>query len=631
MLNKNPFQITEFKGLNYGSVDPHFLTRHTDQINFSNAVEGTNLTFTKEGGIRTRPGVKIRANLDLTLDGSGSMVLDVIPMQHWRINRLLTTDYTNRWLVLEWDETAGTLYDLDGDTSTAIPILTLNGMKYASIINIFGRLYISPLSDFGVPLAAESIYLYDGTGTPDPYTRKAGGTKPTAGALTVSEETNAVAFVTAGLHLCAIAYETDSGFITRPNDTWLQVTITADSGKSIKFDDIDIGPDGTVARHLLVTKTIQNYDNVQENWELFFGLRIPDNTTTTGEILLPDTGLVESADYLLDIYEELPSCSTISVLAGRLMYNGIRTDKRVILVSQVADPETISQLEDYIQIYDSIPADITTGKELRGQYYMFKESSTYVTNDNGGAPNTWKIELIDSGMGAAPFGIAEVMANPGGLVLDNLLIANLSGIYAFAGTFIPVPLGRNLHAVFTQDIPRDESKYTRLSIDPVNRICYLLVGKPIEKIPDDPTNITGGCFLYIGDYYNGIDVESIKWMGWDPRITMAMSPLNPAVSGFLYLNDDATETTVSITQGGHPIISGTGTYVGILNPPPAEWDPGDGDCHAWSYDIPDIGVLQGTFDLEGNATGSVGFTPDSKTETLVHGPNTVNFIVLTGG
>lgn len=624
MLNKNPFKIDQFGGLNLGSVDPRFSTKNNDTIPFSDAKDGSNLSFTKEGGIRCRPGVGIRKFLnyeqtDVTIV-DGHPELARIPIQNWKINRLKDTDYTNRWLVLEYDGTDGYLMDINSTTRTEI--LKLTGMKFASVINIFGRLYISPLSDFGTPLANASVYLYDGTGA-TPAARVAAGPKPTTQAFTVAEFANANANATAGMHLCAIAFETDSGFITPPNTTWKQVTITADTGKSIKFSSIDLGPTGTVARHLLVSKIILTYDNIQENWELFFGLRIADNTTTSGEVILPDTGLVDSADYLLDEYETIPACSSISVYQGRLIYNGLRTDKRVAAVSKVADPETISQSEDYIQIYDGIPADITTGKEQRGSYYLFKESSTYVTNDNGGPPNTWKVDVVDSGMGASPFGIADVMANPGGLVLEHLIIGNLSGIYAFSGAFSPIPLSWKIHSVFTQLVARVNNKYTRMAVDPVNKIIYLLTGKPIID-PDNPT--TGGCTLYIGDYFKGLDPENIKWMKWEPWVTFATGN---QFNGIIYTNVNnleitATQIDIFPTGGPYvdPVYTAIGTYLGAVTPPEG-WTAGN--CFGWSY-------LQlvafGHYDLKASGT-RVGGAPDAWEYDKT--PTELNFEILIVG
>ena len=121
------------------------------------------------------------------------------------------------------------------------------------------------------------------------------------------------------------------------------------------------------------------------------------------------------------------------------MYNGINTDKRVIYVSKGNDPETVDETEDYIQVFDGIPIDIYNGRELRGVYYFFKENCSFAVQESSDPPNAWRVDLVDSGLGISPWGIAEILANPGGLVLDNLLLSNQSGIFNFSGAFSHIP------------------------------------------------------------------------------------------------------------------------------------------------------------------------------------------------
>lgn len=486
MLDKNPFSIKEFKGVNMGSEDNDYSRFTNDAIPFDHALDALNISYLKEGGFRTRPAWKTKFDFN-------GIVSDTV-RQYWKIARLGTTNYTNRWLILTYGGGNGMLYDL-GSGTPSTPILTKAGMNFCSVVNIFGRLYISPLSEPGVPLAGESIYLYDGTNC-----RTAGGSKGTVGSLNVAS--GGSGNVTAGLHLAAFAFETDSGFITPPiqSSDWIQVTITA--GQAAQFTNIPIGPTGTVARHLLLTHVIGNYDNVPENWELFFGLRIGDNTTTSGDIIVPDTGLNDSADYLLDEFETLPSCAAISIFNARLMYNGPRTDQRLVYVSNVADPETIDQTEAYLQIPVGIPDEVLNGKELRGIYYIFKDTSTFTTRDNGGPANTWEVDIVDSGLGLTPWGIAEVYANPGGLVLDNLLVANTAGLYVFSGTFSADPISRKIQPLFRLN-DRSVLKYTRLAVDSARKLIYLLLG-PYTQVND----------LWVGDYTNGLDAQNIKWARW---------------------------------------------------------------------------------------------------------------------
>lgn len=490
MLDKNPFEITDFKGVNKGSYNQYFGPESQGNIGIQEALSAKNLIFLKEGGIQTRPPFILKRTLTPTTPPDNGVAI-----QYWKIARLGNTYYDNRWLWLSWHgpSNTGRFYD----TGSGGILATITGCKYASVINIFGRLYISPLSDFGTPLTGTDgvIWLYDGT-----TFRQAGGSAPAGATLTITDTAVVGANVTAGLHIGAIAFETDSGYITPAGpSTRIQVTIAAGGGRAARFANIDIGPAGTVARHLLLTKSIPTYDGIQDNWELFFALRIADNVTTTADVVVPDTGLVNSADYLLSEFSSIPACNSISALGARLIYNGSNTDSRVAYVSKTADPETIDQTEDYIQIFDGIPEDIYNGAELRGLYYIFKETCTYVTSpDPGSPPNAWKVDLVDSGLGLSPFGIGQVMANHGGLILDNLVVGGLAGLYIFSGTFQKVPLSNKIQAVFNS-LTRAEVKYLRIHCDPGRRRLYVLPGNGD---------------LWVGDYYRGLDPDSIRWVKW---------------------------------------------------------------------------------------------------------------------
>lgn len=521
MQDQNPFSVVQFRGANQGSWDAAFPKETQEAVDISHALDPINIVFKKEGGFETRPPIVLKKALDLNVADGGRVV------QHWKIARLGTTYHDNRWLYLSWDGVDGRFYD---SNSPGTIIHTITGCKAAAVINIYGRLYISPLSDYGTPLTGADgvIWLYDGT-----TFRKAGGSAPAGGTLTVTDTAVGGANVTAGLHLCAIAFETDSGFITAPGPpTWIQVTIAAGGGRAARFANVDIGPAGTVARHLLISKVITSYDGIQTNWELFFGLKINDNVTTTGDVIVPDTGLVNSADYLLDEFVNIPACSTISTYQGRMMYNGPNTDQSLVYVSKTADPESVDQTEDFIQINEGIPVEVLHGTELRSLYYIFKETCCYVVREDPDTPpNEWKPDLVDSGIGISPFGIAQVMANNGGLVLDNLIVGGMYGIYQFSGAFSHVPLSLKIQAVF-DNLSRTDAKYLRMHVDPIRRRIYFLIGAPTGP---------GAVQMWMGDYFNGLDPENIKWTRWIPYGDQEGPYAETVMSIFVDPNNNATK------------------------------------------------------------------------------------------
>src|SRR5690606_12889657 len=119
-----------------------------------------------------------------------------------------------------------------------------------SAAQYFDRIYITPHNRI-TGIENEVVYVYDGT-----TCRQAGGIAP-SGSITVTNSTLS-GNVEAGTHLIAVAFETESGFITRPGPS-IYGQVLADGTHQIDISGIPIGPDGTVARHILATRRIPNY------------------------------------------------------------------------------------------------------------------------------------------------------------------------------------------------------------------------------------------------------------------------------------------------------------------------------------------------------------------------------------
>lgn len=58
MLDKNPFQVDRFGGINRGSESTQFGLEYQDTVPLSDALDCENLMFTRDGGLQTRPLVK---------------------------------------------------------------------------------------------------------------------------------------------------------------------------------------------------------------------------------------------------------------------------------------------------------------------------------------------------------------------------------------------------------------------------------------------------------------------------------------------------------------------------------------------------------------------------------------------
>ena len=510
MLDKFPIIVDQFRGVKVSDQDisgtdafnPSYLQ---DVVNIDEAFAAENIEYLKTGGFKTRNGFEKGTGYNLSPAGEIT--------GFWEIKSLLGIPQTNRFLVLTWDGTNGRVYDTGVVAPATNPVLTIPGMKYAFVINAFEKMWLTPWSDWGVPMNysyanGQVVQLY--TGAYNFRWIQDQGAIP--GTFAVANSATA-GVVTAGYHQFAVAYETDSGYIGTIYYFNSFTPLNA-NGNQISVTNIPTGPTGTVARHIIMTKIISPYPNplgqtLGEN-EPFFVYRIPDNTTTTYTINTPDSGLVESAAYLLDKSFDLRPCLTLAVYRNRMIYlspngvvyPGVTFNNNAILISPPGDPETVSTSNadnSLLIIGQDYNGRVQCGAELRGTFYIFKEDSTFAIAENPDLdPMEWTVNLIDSGLGAYPLGVASVGDNPGGLILDNLLVANNAGLFAFTGSFNPVPISKGIWDPITNTV----GKFSRLLVDPIRKRVYLLLG-PILTTPID--------YIWVGDYYLGYESENIRW------------------------------------------------------------------------------------------------------------------------
>jgi len=512
MLDKFPIVVDKFKGVKVSDEDINasdaFYSQYLqDVVGIDEAFEAENIEYLKTGGFKTRNGFQF----DTKWEGPTFIGAQREITGFWQIKDLLGVAQSNRFLISTWDGTTGYIYDT-GLAHAANPVLTLTGMKYAFVLNAFGKMWLSPWSDWGVPLdygpSAKHIYLYTGA-----YNfRGIQGAIPTTD-ITVADSATA-GVVTAGYHYFSVAYETDTGYITFPCNYNPTVFLNAAGSKKIDVTNIPVGPTGTAARLIIMTKVISPYPNplgvgFAQN-EPFFVARIADNTTTTATLNTPDSGLVESAAYLLDRSERVPPVVSMAVYRNRMIYispkaatylNGTFTDNAVF-ISPPNEPEVVNQYNTDGSVLIVGP-DYTgrphCGAELRGTFYIFKKDSTFAIQENLDLdPMEWTVNLIDSGLGAYPTGIANIADNPGNLILDNLLVANDAGLFAFTGSFNPVPISKGIWDNITNTV----GNYAQMYIDPVRKLLYLVFGPVLANQLD---------YIWIGNYYLGYDSESIRW------------------------------------------------------------------------------------------------------------------------
>lgn len=410
---------------------------------------------------------------------------------------------STRYLILRND---GRLYD--SSVSLVTEMLYIPTMTDFSMINHNNRAYITP-HDGTEGLPNQFVYVYDGS-----YIRKALGAAPIAYSppsnftVTVGD---AGGHVESGTHLFAIAYVYDSGFITKPGPpTWVRYD-AVDSTHKLNFNNIPTGPTGVVARWILGSKAVvtTQYDGNQLSQELFFVKKIEDNTTTN---LLNhdffDTALIDSADYLIDALEELPSCLKLFSYQNRLCAANFDGNNALIRVSKVNDPEAFDSVDGVIEVDKYSPGGVQNALEYRGQIIISKELSFYYTQDNGDVPSTWIVSSLDKGVATTVNGISTIL-DMEGTNADRFFVCDRSGLLLFTGVFNKPPLTYKVDNVW-QRINWNAFNKVQIADDPIGQKIYIALPLDGATLPN---------YILYGDYTEGFggdvpDHMTIKWSLW---------------------------------------------------------------------------------------------------------------------
>lgn len=405
---------------------------------------------------------------------------------------------TRRKLILDntgkiWDSLYLGTYPVSGW------ILSIPAMTDFSAVTMFGRAYISPHNGVkGLP--GQFVYVYSGGGT---AARATGGIAPVGFATAA---TGGAGKVDAGVHLVAIAYETDTGYITKPSTRYKYTAATA--GKQINLTTIPIGPAGTVARHILVTKAIvpSLYTGNVDDYELFYldTAKISNNTATTKTIDFYDSDLSNSADYLIDNLDSIPAGNCILNLSGTLLVGGEDANGSIVRASQSGLPENMSALDGFLIINPGdAGGDVKNIVENAGNVYIAKSARTYFTKNNGLAAVYWDVLPMDQAIGTDVHGFSKVVDTQGN-TLDVFLMADRSGLIRYTGSFVDRPLTYKIEAIWNRV---NEAAWNKIQVymDPKKKRIYVSV--PLDSAVDCS-------HILVGDYQIGMDYNNIRWDMW---------------------------------------------------------------------------------------------------------------------
>lgn len=482
--------ITKFRGL--------YARGLMDEVPPDHAIEVQNMAFSNTGETYTRQGAVKSLNL-------------VHPVKRM----FLATPLRGGYFLLTTDGT-GRLYAYNSSTRSDTTLKTINGMVDFCAVNMYGKTYIQPV----MPLrtyynGGGCVYVFDGT-----TIRPACGFPASPGVGFQASDGSGEGHTSPGKYQVAVAFETDTGYLTRlgpviwqgtPGDESATSTINpaywdSPGGVPLYLGGIPTGGPGVIARHIFVTKADQ--------LEFFFLKRIPDNSTTSTTIDFYDTDLVVSGDYLNDNLDYIPAgviepnggtSMGLFKYHGRLMAWGnsdaIGYDK--ILVSEAGDPETFNTNHSYIQMPTETDGNIIrSAGVLRDTLYLFKAVGIFSTQDNLDNPVTWPVVRVDGGSGAWFNTVSTLTASQTALPMgDVLLAADISGLYLFNGVVQGQLLTWKVQDIWDR-IPKSQMSKVTLQVDPFEALIYLLF--PVD-------GATSPSYLLVGDFSENLSPEGIKW------------------------------------------------------------------------------------------------------------------------
>ena len=361
------------------------------------------------------------------------------------------------------------------------------------------RAYLSPHN--GVTgLAGQFVYVYQGDGNP---ARVAAGNPPEG--VTLSVEDSAISGIMApGQRLFAIAFETTSGFITQPGPEPYRRHQTA-GGLKTEVSNIPVGPAGTIARHVLASKPVQQpYDNNYDVVEMFFvpGGRIANNTETSITVDFYDADLVASADYLKDEMRTIPAVLGLSAYQGSLVGWAPNLEPSSVYVSKAGEPESISLIEGGIEVDSKAGGGVRNCVEFRGLLMIHKAQKSYMTQNNGSEPATWRVTKLDQGLGTEVFGVATILDEEGNST-DKYGICTRRGFIIYDGTF-ENNVTWKIDDLWKR-INRTHFNKIQAVVDTINGYIFIIAPLDAAVLPN---------VLMYGDFTKGLDPKNIRWSTW---------------------------------------------------------------------------------------------------------------------
>jgi hypothetical protein len=377
----------------------------------------------------------------------------------------------------------------------------------------------------------------------------AGFSYPDNGAMIVDSLSSVRGHTDIGFHIVGVVYETDTGYLTAPGPEEFGQTTYVKTQNGVTITNIPIAPAGehVVRRHLVSTKALPYFNGYDKGYQFFFipDGTIEDNTTTSKTLSYYDADLVSDASHLSDNFAEVKAGVALNTYHGRLVLVGEYDNPSVARISVAGEPESFNQVDGLI----TAPLDgnpLTNAQEFRNILYLFKKTRTYAYNDNNDEPTSWMPEeVIDEAIGAPVHGIATVL-DSGGVNIDYLLIADVSGLLMFNGTYARPELSWKIENYWFS-LDRNEFRKIQIVHDSISKRIWMTQPAPYRNR-----------ILYADYSDSGLDAKGIKWARWpfDVDVTslclievskLILGALNTSSlnGGILFMPTTAMSPTVS--------------------------------------------------------------------------------------
>lgn len=390
--------------------------------------------------------------------------------------------------------TGGVITDVTAGTN----ILTVATATDISGITLNDRFFFT-VHDRNTGIVSQFVYLYDPSLSAT--ARKIAGVPPGAGMLAAA---GVAGTIEPGIHVYAVSFITNTGFITKPGSHVQFTTPIARNKTSLTV--IPTGGASVVGRRIWMSQVVRHFDSNITAIPLFFIGDINDNVTTTATLDAYDSQLISSADSVAGLLPEVPAGLWLTMFEGRMVVNGAAADPYVLRISNQNQPESIDAVNGLREIDRYSGGAVRTTRGLRGNLHIWKSNRTYALKPNSLIPAEWELEDIDISLGAEVYGVSEVNNNPNA-ISDMLLVGNPAGLFVYDGSYNDVlhPLSYNIEKLWTKNSTRSDGRnITRVIVDSFNKRVYSILGG----------YSAGNLIWLMMDYTVGLSYDKVKWSNW---------------------------------------------------------------------------------------------------------------------